>query len=89
MIRRLIFTGASVAMGLAGSLGLTALTTGVTPVSAATTSSQWGCHRDWDCQNRRCDWRWGGCDDRGHHDWSNRNWGHRDRDWNDRCQWWW
>jgi hypothetical protein len=78
-MRRLLITGATVVMGLTGSLGISAVSS--THVAAATSSPTWRCDWDRGCDHRdRCDWD---CWDRDHHH-------HRDRcDWNWDCRGWW
>jgi hypothetical protein len=71
-MRRLLVTLATVAMGLTGSLGLSAMT--ATHAAASTNVPARGC--GWDCgrDRHRCDW-WCGGDHRDHRDRCDWRWG--------------
>jgi hypothetical protein len=78
-MRRLLFTGATVVMGLAGSLGVSAssATHAAAAVNSPARSCGWYDYR-YCREDRRCDDGFYDCDRHGHHD--------RDRD---RCDYRW
>jgi hypothetical protein len=93
MIRQAALVGATLAMGLAGSLGMGTL--GATSVAASTSVPAFGCHQDCGGRDRggRCDQRWG-CDDRRHGDFCDRHrhdpdWDRRGSEWDRNCRGWW
>ena len=81
-MRRLLFTGATVVMGLAGSLGIA--TASATHAAAAVSRPAHSC--GWRDHGRCGDWRWcdWDCDRHGHHHRDRCDWG-----WDDCRRWWW